>query len=101
MARYHPLDALFDLQRALDASLESDWLRSGTAGAGAFPPINVFQQGDTLIAILEVAGVSKEDLDIQAKDNTIPDLGPDLGQERDRLSGKCQRASARAADRNI
>ena len=100
MARYHPLDALFDLQQALDASLESDWLRSGTAGAGAFPPINVFQQGDTLIAILEVAGVSKEDLDIQAKDNTIRISG-DLGQERDRLSGKCQRASARAADRNI
>jgi HSP20 family protein len=71
MPRYHPLDALFDLQRALDASLESDWLRSGTAGAGAFPPINVFQQGDTLVAILEVPGVSKEDLDIQAKDNTI------------------------------
>jgi HSP20 family protein len=71
MARYYPLDALFDLQRALDASLESDWLRSGTAGAGAFPPINVFQQGDTLVAILEVPGVNKEDLDIQAKDNTI------------------------------
>jgi HSP20 family protein len=71
MASYHPLDALFDLQRALDASLESDWLRSGTAGAGAFPPINVFQQGDTLVAILEVPGVNKDDLDIQAKDNTI------------------------------
>jgi HSP20 family protein len=71
MPRYHPLDALFDLQRALDASLESDWLRSGTAGAGAFPPINVFQQGDTLVAVLEVPGVKKEDLDIQAKDNSI------------------------------
>jgi HSP20 family protein len=71
MPRYHPLDDLFDLQRALDASLESDWLRSGTAGAGAFPPINVFQQGDTLVAVLEVPGVKKEDLDIQAKDNSI------------------------------
>jgi HSP20 family protein len=71
MPQYHAFDALFDLQRALEASLESDWLRSGTAGAGAFPPINVFQQGDTLVAILEVPGVKKDDLDIQAKDNAI------------------------------
>lgn len=68
---YHPLDALFDLQRALEARLESDWLHGGTAGTGAYPPINVFQQGDNLVVILELAGVSKNDLEIQAKDNTI------------------------------
>ena len=51
MPQYHAFDALFDLQRALEASLESDWLRTGTAGAGAFPPINVFQQGDTLAVV--------------------------------------------------
>jgi HSP20 family protein len=68
---YHPLDALFDLQRALDARLDSDWLRGATAGTGAYPPIKVFQQGDNLVAILEVPGVSKEDLEIQAKDNAI------------------------------
>jgi HSP20 family protein len=68
---YHPLDALMDLQRALDARLDSDWLRGATAGTGAFPPINVFQQGDNLVAILEVPGVDKADLEIQAKDNAI------------------------------
>jgi len=68
---YHPLDALFDLQRALDARLDSEWLRGVTGGTGAYPPINVFQQGDNLVAILEVPGVSKEDLEIQAKDNAI------------------------------
>jgi HSP20 family protein len=68
---YHPLDALLDLQRALDARLDSDWLRGATAGTGAFPPINVFQQGDNLVAILEVPGVDKADLEIQAQDNAI------------------------------
>jgi len=68
---YHPLDALFDLQRALDARLDSEWLRGATGGTGAYPPINVFQQGDSLVAILEVPGVSKDDLEIQAKDNAI------------------------------
>lgn len=68
---YHPLDALFELQRALDSRLDSEWLRGATAGSGAFPPINVFQQGDDLVAIVELAGVNKSDLEIQAKDNTI------------------------------
>ena len=68
---YNALDALFDFQRALESRLESDWLRGATAGTGAFPPINVFQQGDNLVAIIELAGVNKSDLDIQAKDNTI------------------------------
>jgi HSP20 family protein len=68
---YHQLDALFDLQRALEARLDSDWLRGATAGTGAYPPINVFQQGDNLVAILEVPGIDKANLEIQAKDNAI------------------------------
>src|SRR3989440_9471328 len=68
---YHPLDALFELQRALDSRLDSEWLRGATAGSGAFPPINVFQQGENLVAIIELAGVNKNDLEIQAKDNMI------------------------------
>lgn len=68
---YHPLDALFDLQRALEARLDSNWLQGSTGGAGAFPPINVFQQGDSLVAVLEIPGVNKDDLEIQAKGNTV------------------------------
>ena len=68
---YHPLDALFEFQRGLESRLDSEWLRGATAGSGAFPPINVFQQGDSLVAIIELAGVNKSDLEIQAKDNTI------------------------------
>ena len=33
------------------------------------------KRGDSLVAILEVAGVSKGDLEIQAKDNTIGEEG--------------------------
>jgi HSP20 family protein len=68
---YHPIDALFDLQRALDSRLDSGWLSDTTSGTGAFPPINVFQQGDDLVAILEVPGVGKQDLDIQVKGNAL------------------------------
>jgi HSP20 family protein len=66
-----PFDALFALQRALDSRLASDWMGGGTAAVGAYPPINIFQQGDDFVAILELPGVDKNDLAIEAKENTI------------------------------
>ena len=66
-----PFEALFSLQRALDAHLESNWLGASTAGAGAFPPINVFQKGDDFVAIVELPGVDKVDLQVEARENTI------------------------------
>jgi HSP20 family protein len=66
-----PFDALFGLQRALEARLASDWLRDATTSRGPYPPINVFQQGDDVLAIIELPGVSKDDLQIQAQDNAI------------------------------
>jgi HSP20 family protein len=71
-----PSDTLFNLQRALEAHIASDWLHDQTAAQGPFPPINVFQQGENILAIIELPGVDKNDLQIQAKENTI------------RLSGK-------------
>ena len=66
-----PFEALFAFQRALEKRLSSDWLGNATAGTGTYPPVNVFQQGDDLVAILELPGVDKNELNIQAKDNTI------------------------------
>ena len=66
-----PFETLFAFQRALENRLASDWLGTTTASMGTYPPVNVFQQGDDLVAIVELAGVQKEDLNIQAKENTI------------------------------
>src|SRR5579863_4635478 len=66
-----PFDALFNLQRALEGRLMSDWLEDRTASRGPFPPINVFQQGDDILAIIELPGIDKDSLQIQAKENTI------------------------------
>jgi HSP20 family protein len=96
---FHPLDALFEFQRALEARLDSDWLRGSTTGTGAFPPINVFQQEDSLVAIVELPGVNKSDLEIQAKDNAIRISGKKVIayqngaslHRRERLSGTFDR----------
>ena len=66
-----PFDALFALQRALDARVASDWMGRGTAGMGSFPPINIFQRGEDLVAIVELAGIDKNDMEIEAKESTI------------------------------
>ena len=66
-----PFEALFAIQRALDARKESDWMGSRTTGMGSFPPINIFQQGDDFVPIVELPGVDKNDLGIEVKENTI------------------------------
>jgi HSP20 family protein len=64
-------DELFALQRALDARHASDWMGAGTAAMGSYPPINIFQQGDDFVVVVELAGIAKNDLQIEAKENAI------------------------------
>jgi HSP20 family protein len=66
-----PFEALFGLQRALDARIASDWMGRGTAASGSFPPINIFQKGDDFVALVELPGIDKNNLEIEAKENTI------------------------------
>jgi len=66
-----PFDTLFNLQRALEARTASNWLQSQTASQGPFPPINVFQQGDDVLAIIELPGIDKDNLQIQVKENSV------------------------------
>ena len=67
-----PFNTLLDLQRALESRTASDWLSEQTTSSqGPFPPINVFQQGDAILAIIELPGIDKNDLHVQAKENTI------------------------------
>jgi HSP20 family protein len=94
-----PFNALFDLQRALEARLASDWLQDSTASRGPFPPINVFQQSDDIVAIIELPGIDRDDLHVDARENTIRIWGRkaiDFPEEvsvhrRERISGEFDR----------
>jgi len=66
-----PFERLFNLQRNLDASRSSDWLGRSISSGGAFPPINVFGQGDDFVAIAELPGIRREDVDIKVKGRQI------------------------------
>jgi HSP20 family protein len=93
-----PFDALFNLQRALEARTSSDWLQNQTTSQGPFPPINVFQRGGDILAIIELPGIDKSQLQIEAKENTIRISGRKLiaypegsMHRRERVSGEFDR----------
>jgi HSP20 family protein len=94
-----PFETLFNLQRAVEARLTSDWLQDLTTSQGPFPPINIFQQGDNVLAIIELPGIEKDTLQVQAQENTIRIAGrkttsypEDVSvHRRERISGEFDR----------
>jgi HSP20 family protein len=66
-----PFETLSSLQRALEGRFDSSWLDDQTTSQGPFPPINVFQHGEDILAIIELPGVEKDSLQVEAKENTV------------------------------
>ena len=95
-----PFEPLLRFQQALDSFRSSGWMGSGPSAGGAYPPINVFQKGHDIVAVIEVPGVRKSDLDIQIQRNTVRIRGSktiDYGEKasahrRDRRAGHFDRA---------
>jgi len=95
----HPFDALLSLQRALEERSTSEWAQDATMSRGPFPPVNVFQKGEDLLAVVEVPGVEKNEIKVEAKENTIRIWGRKAIKHgdgvsvhrRERLSGEFDR----------
>lgn len=94
-----PFTSLTRLQDMLDALSGTDWFGAGTGGAGTYPPVNIFQEGDHFILVAEMPGVKKSDLRIQVQGEQlrIAGLKPAVYGEgvsvhrRERLSGEFDR----------
>lgn len=97
---FDPFDALFQFQQALDSYRTSGWLGTGPSASGAYPPINIFRKGDDAVAIAEIPGINKSDLEIQVLGKTVRLAGRKAVQygekaslhRRDRLVGRFDRA---------
>ena len=96
-----PFEALFRLQRELEGRRASDWLEDTTSGMGAYPLINVFQQGHDFVAIVELPGVDKGDLELKAKENTIRISGEKSVAYGDKVSVHRRERLAGDFDRTI
>jgi HSP20 family protein len=90
-----PFEALFSMQRALDAQVASDWMGRGTAGSGSYPAVNIFKKDSDFVAIFELPGIGRNDIEISAKADSIRVSGKkviDYGEgasahRRERVSG--------------
>lgn len=66
-----PFAALLAVQRSMEGVRGNDWFGSRTTGSGAFPLVNVFNDGEDFVLVAELPGVKKEDLDIQVRGDTL------------------------------
>jgi len=97
-----PFEALFNLQRSLDAFRASDWLSRGPSGMGTYPPLNIFRQGDDLVVITELPGIKRQDVDVQVQGDRIRISGTKAIQyeeaaslhRRERIAGNFDRTIA-------
>lgn len=97
-----PFESLFNLQRSLDASRTSDWLTRSMSGGGTFPLINIFRQNDDFIAVTELPGIKRDDIDIQVHGDRVRIAGKKAIEyeegsslhRRERVSGQFDRTIA-------
>lgn len=96
-----PFATLVGLQRAMDSVMSSDWFGSRTSGSGAFPLINVFNDGDDFVVVAELPGVKKEDLDLQVRGDTVRIHGKKTVGYEDNASVHRRERAAGEFDRTV
>ena len=99
--RIHALDALLDLQRAMEASRASGWFASTTTGHGTFPPVNVFRQGHDFVLVAELPGIDRGKLDVQVKGRQVRIKGARTVDLDGEVSVHRRERSAGAFDRTL
>lgn len=65
------MDTFLSFQKAIDEVMEADYFGTNTTSRGSYPGINIFQDADNAIVMAELAGVKKEDIKIEIKNNLL------------------------------
>jgi HSP20 family protein len=96
-----PFATLASVQRAMDSVMGGDWLGTRTAGGGAYPPVSVFNDGEDFVVVAELAGVRKEDLDVQVRGDTLRIKGKKAVAYEDKASVHRREREAGEFDRTL
>jgi HSP20 family protein len=96
-----PFATLAAIQRAMDNSMGSDWFGTRTAGGGAYPPVNVFSEGEDFVVVAELPGVKKQDLDVEVRADTLRIKGKKTVAEDAKASVHRRERSAGDFDRTL
>ena len=73
----------------------------GVSSGGAYPTMNVFRKGDDIVAIIEVPGVRKSDLDIKIERNTLRISGSKSVEYGDKVATHRRERAAGRFDRAV
>ena len=66
-----PFRAMLDLQRSLASASRRPRGETERTSGRSFPPVNIFRQGEDYVAVAELPGIDKGDLEVQILDNRI------------------------------
>ncbi len=74
---------LLDMRRELDRIFDAFAELPVSAGLTAFPPVNVFEDGEKLVVEAELPGLKMEDLDISASADELTIKGKRVEEKSD------------------
>lgn len=98
---FDPLTSLLQLQSSLDASGLDGWLTGTTSSGGGFPPINVFERGESYVAMAELPGLDRETLTVEVHRNRLRIAGRRAVHLPEKVSVHRRERAAGSFDRTI
>lgn len=87
---FDPVGNLMGLQRELERFLRNPSFNLGPSGQGAFPPVNIFDDGEGMVIVAELPGMDPATVNVVGQSNTLtisgerkrPDSGISQGYHR-------------------
>jgi len=98
---FDPVSGILTLQQELDRFLRNPAFSLGPSGYGAFPPVNIFDNGEGIVIVAELPGIDAAHFNIVGQDNTLTIRGerkhdetgkPDGYHRRERPFGEFSRS---------
>jgi HSP20 family protein len=68
---FDPVANMLRLQQELDRYLRNPAFQLGVSGSGAFPPVNIFDDGEGTVVFAELPGIDPASLKISGQNNTL------------------------------
>jgi HSP20 family protein len=80
-----PVNGLLALQSELERFLRNPGFNLGLSGYGAYPPLNIFDDGDGIVVIAEVPGLDPASIQVTSQGRTLTISGE---RRRENIDGQ-------------
>lgn len=80
--QFDPVSNMLGLQQELERFLRNPSFNLGVSGQGAYPPVNVFDDGDGMVVIAELPGMDPVGIKVSGQGPTLTLSGSRIPDER-------------------